>query len=89
MGFIDKKTSPLIIAENTKGEKINIYECFFTWPSDPFTQYWVAKHSNGSDGFVIDGKRLCFKYAHESKWEDLNYSDWIQIIRNYSKSQIK
>ena len=90
---INKLTPAFCVVENTSEEKIYVYNCFFSWPSDPFTIYWVAKHSNGADGFVIDGKRLCFKYAHESKWEDLNFlyenGEWLNTMRALSDKETK
>jgi hypothetical protein len=79
--------------KNIKQEKINITNQFFSFPNSPFTFYYVAQKENGTNGFVIDGKRLCFKYAHENIWEDIDQftleSGWIDKLRELSNPTYK
>lgn len=73
---------------NTKQEIIYIYDQHFTFPNDPFTFYWVAKKENGDVGFLIDGKRLCFKHAFKQEWEDIMFfqidDQWLDLLRSKS-----
>ncbi len=74
------------------GETIEIYDVHFCYPNDRFATYWVAvlqkyQPCNNVKGFLIDGKRLCFRDS-KNNFHDIdmltNGLEWLQKLRNIS-----
>ena len=84
---IDKNTKPLMVVENAFGQNIEVFDMHFISEKNRFAVLWFAKHENGSYGFLIDGKRLCFKYLNEQVWEDIQYGDWLDELRKRSDNE--
>jgi len=74
----------------TCGKKIRIYDVRFQYPDDRFVTYWVATlekdnyYDDNENGFLIDGKRLCFRSARNVFYDiDMltNGIEWLQYLR--------
>jgi len=74
----------------TCGKKIRIYDVHFQYPDDRFVTYWVATlekdnyYDDNENGFLIDGKRLCFRSARNVFYDiDMltNGIEWLQYLR--------
>jgi hypothetical protein len=78
----------------TCGKEIRIYDVHFQYPDDRFVTYWVAElhldnyYDESQNGFLIDGKRLCFRSARNVFYDiDMltNGLDWLQDLRDRAK----
>ncbi len=74
----------------TCGKEIRIYDVHFQYPDDRFVTYWVAElhldnyYDESENGFLIDGKRLCFRSARNVFYDvDMltNGLEWLQDLR--------
>jgi len=74
----------------TCGKKIRIYDLGFRYPDDRFATYWVATlerddyYDDNEHGFLIDGKRLCFRSGRNVFYDiDMltNGLEWLQDLR--------
>ena len=72
------------------GKKIKIYDVHFKYPDNPFRTFWVAVLDGGimhsQNGFLIDGKRLCFSCGKDFYDIDMltNGLDWLNDLRKIS-----
>jgi len=81
----------------TCGKKIRIYDLGFRYPDDRFATYWVATlerddyYDDNEHGFLIDGKRLCFR-NHKNIFYDIdmltNGLEWLQDLRNRAETRL-
>jgi hypothetical protein len=74
----------------TCGKKIRIYDVHFQYSDCRFATYWVATleqdnyYDDNDNGFLIDGKRLCFR-SERNVFYDIdmltNGLEWLQDLR--------
>lgn len=74
----------------TCGKEIRIYDVYFQYPDNRFVTYWVATlhldnyYDEYENGFLIDGKRLCFRSSRNTFYDiDMltNGLEWLQDLR--------
>jgi len=77
------------------GKKIKIYDVHFKYPDNPFRTFWVAVLDGGimhsQNGFLIDGKRLCFTFGKDFYDIDMltNGLGWLIDLRNLAENTNK
>jgi len=74
------------------GNRVFIYDMHFKYPDNPLTTFWVASlggiPSARKNGFLIDGKRLCFTSENDFYDIDmLTYGlDWLIDLRKLAEN---
>jgi hypothetical protein len=75
-------------------KKIKIYDVHFKYP-DCYRTFWVAVLEDGTmhsqNGFLIDGKRLCFSCGKDFYDIDMltNGLDWLNDLRKLAENTNK